>query len=536
MTARDVVIWDITSRCNLNCTHCYNAEKYDDETYNLSFEEAVQTVDEIADTGFKQIQFVGGEPLMFEKFVELSEYVLSKGVRVSLTTNGWFLDEYGRGLVDVGVASIFVSLDGTTEEINDSVRGKGVFQRVVTNFTQLSHYIKESHADTILGISYTVTKMNVADLPNVVKFASKLGAGGLFLSFLSHEGRARDSWSEVSAPVDETLVRLESLMKNYQSFPPMRILIESRPLLVDYFKKKYGIAVETSVPYLKCTGGSRNICILADGTVLPCGVCGSRLGHSQDHMFEREHLTVRTHSLQDILHSRFFTTFREFVENPAVYNITECNQCPNHAVCAPCPLVFYKEGKESSIEECRWVKTQMKKLYNEVLHSTPVKVNEIPVEGERLTLYNSEGKAFVIEGTGLLVWDKIDGTKSTEQIITELKSRFSDVEDHVICEDVITFILQLKNGALITLKSQRISLKPQFILRKERFGGILYDKVSSQVIFTDELTYGILEMCDGTCTGNEIAEKVHTTYAISVDKCSTYLKSYEKMGYLEEIP
>lgn len=537
MTKREVVIWDITSKCNLKCSHCYNAEKYDETTYNLTFEQALNTVDQITEEGFEQIQFVGGEPLMFEKFVKLAEYILSKGVRVSLTTNGWFLDQYGTDLVDLGVSSIFVSLDGTTEEVNDAVRGKGVFERVTRNAQQLAQYIKESEKDTVLGISYTVTRMNFDDLPHVIEFAAGLGAGGLFISFLSHEGRARDSWSEVSAPVDETLNMLESLMKTYQEFPPMRILIESRPLLVEYFKKKFGMPVETSVPYLRCTGGSRNICILADGTVLPCGVCGSRLGHSQDHMFERENLNVLTHSLNNILNSRFFTTFRQFVEDPAVYNITECKTCPNQPVCAPCPLVFYKEGKEGSIEECRWVKTQMKNLYEDVLPRVPVKVEGLrtDAEGDTVTV-ESGGKKVVLEGTAGLIWNHIDNSKTTEQIIKTLLQQVTAADAHIVYEDVITFMLELKNANVITMNSEkRLSLKSRFILRKERFGGILYDKAENQVIFTDQSTCDILTLCDGTRTAAAIAEKVYCDAKVPVEKCSQYLQSYIDMNYVEEM-
>jgi radical SAM protein with 4Fe4S-binding SPASM domain len=538
MIEREVVIWDITSRCNLKCKHCYNAEKYDETTFNLSFEDCVQAVDEISEAGFEQIQFVGGEPLMAENFISIVDYIISKDLRVSLTTNGWFLDQFGIDLVNLGVSSIFVSIDGTTKEINDAVRGNGTFQRVIKNFKDLAQYIKKHDSNTILGISYTITKKNFSDLPNILKFAVELNAGGIFLSFLSHEGRARDNWNEISSPVDKTLKILELLIKNCYDYSPIKILIESRPLLVEYFNKKYGINIETSLPYLKCTGGSRNISILADGTVLPCGVCGSNLGYEQDHMFERENLNIRTHSLKEILASKFLITFRNFVESPTTYNIRECKTCHFRNVCAPCPLVFHNnDGKEMSIEECRWVKTQMDQLYLDILYSVPMKKKEFFIEeGAIITIYGKKD-AFILEGTGPLIWKAINGIKTTEEIISSLSLQFNDINRHVIYYDVIDFILRLSNLKIINLKKieKKIYLKNQFILRKERFGGILYDKINNQMIFMDPLTYEILELCDGAFDVQEIIQKISSVHKVTSDKCRKFLESYIDMGYLEEI-
>ena len=556
MQNREVVIWDITNKCNLKCKHCYAAEKYDKQTDALSFEEAKHAVDKIAHAGFQQIQFVGGEPLCFEKLVDLTGYIISKGMKVSLTTNGVLLNEYGVDLVKVGVFSIFVSLDGTSKEVNDSIRGEGTFEKVTRNFSELARYIKDSSSKTVLGINFTVTTMNVDELPNTMKFANQLGAKALFISFLTHEGRAKDNWSSLSPTVDKTLTLLENLLKNDTEFPSMTVLVESRPLFIEYLTKKYGIHTKISSPKAKCGGGSRNIAILADGTVLPCGVCGSQLGYSKDNKFQRENLNIVKQSLEEILSSNFFTTFREYVENPKIYNISECKTCHNQPFCSPCPLVVDEDGKTVSMEECQWVKAKLKELEAKVLQSVPLKKEHHSEEdGKNLKIIMNKNQ-FLLEGTGGRIWELIDGVASTQTIIDVFCHQFTDSDNPVIRDDVMDFLFKLRNLGIITLKGmedgddireKKLALKNQFLLRKEQFGGLLFDRANTKIdcfsdtvsffpIFLDHMTCEIMELCNGEVTAKEIVGTICSHHQeIPAKRCMDFLRSYINMGYVEVV-
>ena len=55
------VIFDITSKCNLRCAHCYNAEKYfKSNKQDLSFEDCIKLIDKIVDSGYTTINILGG--------------------------------------------------------------------------------------------------------------------------------------------------------------------------------------------------------------------------------------------------------------------------------------------------------------------------------------------------------------------------------------------------------------------------------------------------------------------------------------------
>ena len=73
-----VVVWNCTKTCNLSCVHCYarsEAIKYQNE---LSHEEGLALIDQLADFKVPVILFSGGEPLLRPDFFELANYLLYK--------------------------------------------------------------------------------------------------------------------------------------------------------------------------------------------------------------------------------------------------------------------------------------------------------------------------------------------------------------------------------------------------------------------------------------------------------------------------
>ena len=96
--AGPVVVWSVTRSCNLKCMHCYaNSEnkKYDGE---LSTEEALGLIDEMSAMNVPVILFSGGEPLVRHDIFQLAEYAISKGIRVTFSTNGTLISTSRRAI------------------------------------------------------------------------------------------------------------------------------------------------------------------------------------------------------------------------------------------------------------------------------------------------------------------------------------------------------------------------------------------------------------------------------------------------------
>ena len=157
-----VVVWNCTKTCNLKCVHCYarsEAIKYQNE---LTHEEGLALIDQLAEFNVPVILFSGGEPLLRPDFFELANYAASKGIRPTISTNGTCITpEVAEKLKAMGVGYVGISLDGN-EETHDKFRGhKGAYQlalRGIRNCVATGQKV---------GLRFTITKDNFRDLPSI---------------------------------------------------------------------------------------------------------------------------------------------------------------------------------------------------------------------------------------------------------------------------------------------------------------------------------------------------------------------------------
>lgn len=108
----------ITNKCNYNCSHCYSRES---KTYDLPMSQVQKLCDNF---DIHSINFGTGESGLHEQFADIVNYVDSKGIKVSLTTNGYTI-----ALLDDNLLRKFndidFSLDFQNKESHDNFRGKG---------------------------------------------------------------------------------------------------------------------------------------------------------------------------------------------------------------------------------------------------------------------------------------------------------------------------------------------------------------------------------------------------------------------------
>ena len=107
-----IVAWETTSACNLKCSYCRARATAEPDPDELSTKEALALIDEVA--SLKPLLILsGGEPLLRPDIFLLARYAVSKGLRVSLATNGTLLTpEVVDEIVSSGVSRVSISLDG----------------------------------------------------------------------------------------------------------------------------------------------------------------------------------------------------------------------------------------------------------------------------------------------------------------------------------------------------------------------------------------------------------------------------------------
>ena len=114
MIVPETVFWEVTSKCNFNCVHCYQGEKKGGTT-RLSKETALSFVDMLHDGGIKTLLFMGGEPMVYPYLYDLVKKSgkYGYGLHAGVLTNGSLLTQSTvEKLKTSGVSAVQIGLDG----------------------------------------------------------------------------------------------------------------------------------------------------------------------------------------------------------------------------------------------------------------------------------------------------------------------------------------------------------------------------------------------------------------------------------------
>jgi hypothetical protein len=91
-------------------------------------------VDEMAPHVKATTLHIWGEPLMHKRIFDMIAYCRHRGLRAEISTNATLLDKHrGQGLLDAGLSTIYLCLDGFRPETYESIRVKADYQRTNEN-------------------------------------------------------------------------------------------------------------------------------------------------------------------------------------------------------------------------------------------------------------------------------------------------------------------------------------------------------------------------------------------------------------------
>ncbi|PNG97877.1 hypothetical protein SMF913_13902 [Streptomyces malaysiensis] len=81
-------LWlDLTRKCQLRCTHCYNSSGPDGTHGAMPHDEWISVLDQAARLGVRSVQFIGGEPTMHPHAAALAEHALALGLHLEIFSN-----------------------------------------------------------------------------------------------------------------------------------------------------------------------------------------------------------------------------------------------------------------------------------------------------------------------------------------------------------------------------------------------------------------------------------------------------------------
>jgi len=173
-----VLIFSITTKCNLQCENCYAQALHPPSVKELNTEEIRSLFSEAKELGVSFFVIAGGEPFLRSELLELTAEF--SDLLFLVFTNGMLInDKMLKQLKRQKNVVLMVSLEGQAEE-TDGRRGEGVYEFVES-------LIKKLHRnDIFFGTSLTITRSTFAMLTDYHFVQRLTQAGCRFFLYLEY--------------------------------------------------------------------------------------------------------------------------------------------------------------------------------------------------------------------------------------------------------------------------------------------------------------------------------------------------------------
>lgn len=210
---KPVVVWNVGRRCNLRCIHCYSQSRDLDYPDELSHEDGLRLLDDLAGFGAPVVLFSGGEPLLRPDIFELIRHATSRKMRAVVSTNGTLITPgIAARLKDAGLSYVGISLDGL-EATNDRFRGlKGAFRMALEGVRNcLGTGVK-------VGLRFTMTSGNYGDVGGILDLIEQEGIPRVCFYHLVYTGRASKLVHETRMSHEQTRSTVDLIMDRTRAF------------------------------------------------------------------------------------------------------------------------------------------------------------------------------------------------------------------------------------------------------------------------------------------------------------------------------
>lgn len=180
------VQWDISNKCNLNCSFCFykiyaKARKLSDwdEKLIMSTKTIMRTLKDLKNIGVKAIEWTGGGSVEchpdYKKILRKSEDL---GFENALVTNGTLLDDEAIELIK-DFEWVRFSIDTTTRETYKKIKKTDLFEKAINNLKKLIEIKKSTN---IIGFSFIICLENYHEIYSATLLAKQIGCDNIRFS------------------------------------------------------------------------------------------------------------------------------------------------------------------------------------------------------------------------------------------------------------------------------------------------------------------------------------------------------------------
>lgn len=312
----------VTNRCNLRCDHCYMSSGKPLPSGEMSKEErnrVLELFSEIYPRG--KVTFSGGEPLMCADIFDLLLKARELGLHISFYTNGLLISRSNVEKVVELSDLIQISLDGATSRVNDAVRGRGTFRRILRSI-RLVDKVVAARKNRVYHVSFTLMPINSADirknLPSLLRRLDLKGRHQITISGGTALGRAA---------------------KNPKMFSTFEAMSKTQDDVIKDLALRgvYQLPLFSNNRFSRTCGLGETVTITADGAIYPCSLTEQpSVGNVRDRDSKR--------AMQGV---------RKYIKFGNVDSITVCRRCSLKCFCnGICRLTNLKETGRFDIVKC----------------------------------------------------------------------------------------------------------------------------------------------------------------------------------------
>ncbi len=286
---------ELTYSCPLQCPYCSNPIDYANYQSELSTEDWKRVLTEARKMGAVQLGFSGGEPLTRKDLPELVKHARDLGYYSNLITSGYGMtEEKILQLKEAGLDHIQVSIQASTQELNDHIAGTASFEHKKT----VARLVKKHGYPMVLCV--VLHRENIHQMPEILAMAEELGADYLELANTQYYGWAHIN-RDLLLPTQEQFEQAEQIAQAFKEKVAGKMKIYY--VVPDYYEDR---------PKACMNGwGTTFLTIAPDGVALPC--------HSARELPGLDCPNVNDYSISEIWNgSKAFNFFRglEWMKEP----------------------------------------------------------------------------------------------------------------------------------------------------------------------------------------------------------------------------
>lgn len=160
---------ELTYKCNLLCSFCYNAPQ---ERRELDGSQWIDTIRKCKDAGSVYVILTGGEPMVHREFWDIAQAVRELGLVLKVYTNGVLLADADKAqrYAALHPFETEISLHGSTKDVHDRLTGiRGSFDKIVMALEHLSRL------DIKVTLKTPITRLNQHQLVDVERLGARFG-------------------------------------------------------------------------------------------------------------------------------------------------------------------------------------------------------------------------------------------------------------------------------------------------------------------------------------------------------------------------